>query len=217
MLLDDPEHLARIARAVREAVPAQIPVTAKMRLGVSDTGKALDCARALEAGGVSALVVHARTRADGYKPPAHWEWVARIRAAVAITVIANGEVWTAEDYARCRAVSGCADVMIGRGAVADPLLARRIRAAAGGRSERGEPAAARAAEWDELLPLLGEFWRQVQARVEPRHAPGRLKLWLAALRGRFAPAETLYRAVRPLRGCEETSRVLELHGVPVAA
>jgi len=211
MLLAEPERLFRIAEAVRRAVPMTIPFTAKMRLGVSDTAKALDCARALEAGGVVALVVHARTRAAGYKPPAHWEWVARIRDVVHLPVTANGEVWTTNDYTRCRAVSGCADVMIGRGAVADPFLARRIRAVAAGEL----PAEARAADWLELLPLLGAYWHQVQDKVEPRHAPGRLKLWLAALCRSFAEAEALYAAVRTLRGVAETTQMLEAHGVPV--
>jgi len=211
MLLAEPERLLRIAEAVRRAVPLDIPFTAKMRLGVCDTAKALDCARALEAGGVVALVVHARTKADGYKPPAHWEWVARIRDVVQLPVTANGEVWTTDDYARCRAVSGSADVMIGRGAVADPFLARRIRVVAGG----GQPGQERAADWRELLPLLGEYWHLVQLKVEPRHAPGRLKLWLAALRRTFAEAEALYAAVRTLRGIAETTRMLEAHGVPV--
>ncbi len=216
-LLDDPELLGRIVRAVRDAVPPNIPVSAKMRLGVSGTGKAIECARALEAGGVSSLVVHARTKVEGYKPPAHWEWIARIRAAVKVTVIANGEVWTPEDYRLCRTASTCADVMLGRGAVVDPFLARRIRAMSPGAAAPAAALAARDAEWLELLPLLAEFWSQVQGRVEPRHAPGRLKLWLASLRRRFVQAEALYWAVRPLRGCAETSRVLEMHGVPVAA
>lgn len=211
MLLNDPEHIGRIALAVRQAVPQAIPVSAKMRLGVSDTGKALDCARALAAGGVSSLVVHARTKDDGYRPPAHWEWVARIRETVNIPVIANGEVWTPEDYLRCRAVTKCADVMIGRGAVADPFLSRRIRCLRTGRA----PADKRDADWLELLPALAEFWRQVQAYVEPRHAPGRLKLWLNLLRRTFVGANSLYWAVRPLHGIDETSWALECHGVSV--
>ena len=73
-----------------------------MRLGTHDKAKALDCARALAAGGVVSLVVHARTRTEGYKPPAHWEWVARIRDVVNIPVTANGEVWSTDDYLRCR-------------------------------------------------------------------------------------------------------------------
>lgn len=213
MLLDDPDLLARIAAAVRRAVPARIPVTAKMRLGVRDTSKALDCARALESGGVAALVVHARTRDDGYKPPAHWEWVAKIREQVAIPVVANGEVWTADDHAQCRLVSGCTDVMIGRGAVADPFLARRIKARLTGKDQTIDLAR----DWHELLPLLGDFWRQVQCRVEPRHAPGRLKLWLNALRQTYAGAETLYWAIRPLRSPVELAPVLAAHGVPLGA
>ena len=211
MLLAEPERLFRIAEAVRRVVPSHIPFTAKMRLGVCDTSRALDCARALEAGGTVALVVHARTKADGYRPPAHWEWVARIRDVVQLPVTANGEVWTTDDYLRCRSVSGSEDVMIGRGAVADPFLVRRIRALAG-----GEPAErSLAADWLELLPLIAEFWRQVQEKVEPHQAPGRLKLWLNSLRRTFPEAEALYTAVRTLRSIVETTRMLELHRVPV--
>jgi tRNA-dihydrouridine synthase C len=64
------------------------------------------------------------------------------------------------------------------------------------------------------LPLLAEYWHLVQAKVEPRHAPGRLKLWLAALRRTFVEAEALYAAVRTLRGVAETTRLLEAHGAP---
>lgn len=211
-LLDDPELLYRIGDAVRRVVPASIPFTAKMRLGNLDKAKALDCARALEAGGVVSLVVHARTRAEGYKPPAHWEWVARIRDAVTVRVTANGEVWTVDDYLRCRSVSGSEDVMIGRGAVADPFLARRISALAVGSDQ---PVVDRAAEWRELLPLLADYWRQVQLKVVARNAPGRLKLWLNSLRLTFVEARALYVAIQPLRRIDETSRMLALHGVPV--
>ncbi len=127
-LLDEPELLHRIARSVREAVPAHIPVTAKMRLGIRDTGRAIECAQALAAGGAEELVVHGRTREDGYRPPARWEWIGRVREAVRVPVIANGEVWTVADYRAMREETGCADVMLGRGAVADPFLATRSRA-----------------------------------------------------------------------------------------
>ena len=210
MLLDTPELLCAIASAVRQAVPAMIPVSAKMRLGVSDTQRTLACAQALEAGGVASLVVHARTKIEGYKPPAHWEWVARVREVLAIPVVANGEVWTVEDYWRCREVSGCADVMVGRGAVADPFLARRIALVAAGVAV----SSARTADWLELQPLIAKFWRQVQGRVEAKHAPGRLKQWLNALRQVFPEAEALYWAVRPMRGLEETSALLRQHGIP---
>ena len=204
VLPDEPPRLEQITQAVRHAVPAAIPVTAKMRLGVRDTRLALACAQALESGGAASLVVHARTRDEGYRPPAHWEWIARIREAVHIPVIANGEIWTTADYDRCRAITGCPDVMIGRGAVADPFLVRHIKTR---QARCGD------ADWAELQHLLGEFWHLLPQRMAACHWPGRLKLWLNALRQHFAAAETLYWAIRPLRTPEATARMLENHGI----
>lgn len=189
-LLDEPELLHRIAAAVRAAVPPGLTVSAKMRLGIDDTARALDCARALEAGGAQELVVHARTRRDGYRPQVRWEWVARIREAVALPVIANGEVWSVAGWRAIRAATGCKDVMLGRGAVADPLLVERIR---GTRAEVPD-----AADWRELQSLIADFWGQVLAKLEARHAPGRLKQWLGLLRRNYPGAEALYGRVREL-------------------
>ena len=207
MLLDDPELMQRIAEAVRRAVPPVIPVTAKMRLGVRDTVKTLECARALESGGVFSLVVHARTKTDAYRPPAYWEWIARVREAVAVPVIANGEIWSVADYNRCREVTGCSDVMVGRGAVADPLLARRIRGAQDGvcwEAESNE-------DWQTVVPLVCEFWVRVQQRVTARHAPGRLKLWLNSLRRAYPQAEVLYQRLRTVNDVRDTDALLKAH------
>jgi tRNA-dihydrouridine synthase C len=207
-LLDEPELLQRIAGAVRAAVPAAIPVTAKMRLGIEDTGRALDCALALESGGVQELVVHARTKADGYRPLVRWEWIARIGEVVRLPLIANGEVWTVADYHRIRAATGCDDVMLGRGAVADPLLARRIRA---GREEHPTDA-----DWDELQPMIAEFWTRVQAKLTPTQSPGRLKQWLGMMQRSYPQAEQLFHAIREARRAAEVSAGLERSGMPSA-
>lgn len=211
-LLDEPELLNAIVHAVRAAVPADIPVTAKMRLGIKDTGRALDCARALADGGIAELVVHGRTKVDGYKPPARWEWIARVREAVAVPVVANGEVWTVADWRQIRAETGCADVMIGRGAVADPGLARRIRI-------EGMGQAGALPQWADLLPALASFWPQVCAKVEPRHAPGRLKQWLGMLVRTYPEAVLLQQQLRPLREIAAVDELLRAHGVllPLAA
>lgn len=200
-LLEEPERLQRIAAAVRAAVPAAIPVTAKMRLGLRDTARALDCARALADGGLQELIVHARTRDDGYRPPARWEWIAAIRAAVRVPVVANGEVWTVHDYRAIRAASGCADVMLGRGAVADPLLARRIRR--GGGDAR--------ADWPAVALMIADFWSRVQTKVLPTQSPGRLKQWLVLMRRQYAEADRLFAALRELRTADAVSPVLERH------
>lgn len=200
MLLADPGLLNRIVCAVRSAVPAAVPVSAKMRLGISDTSRAIGCAQALADGGVASLVVHARTKDDGYRPPAHWEWIARIAEAVAVPVVANGEVWTVEDWQRCRAVSGCDDVMIGRGAVADPFLARRIKGAVDAQPSGDD--------WRALVPHIIDYWEKMQQRTWAPNAPGRLKLLLSYFRRTWPEAIALYAAVRPLREPAEVTRVL---------
>ncbi|OHC65291.1 MAG: dihydrouridine synthase [Rhodocyclales bacterium RIFCSPLOWO2_02_FULL_63_24] len=208
-LLDEPELLQRIAGAVRAAVPVAIPVTAKMRLGIEDTARALDCALALEAGGMQELVVHARTKQDGYRPLVRWECVARIREAVKLPIIANGEVWTVADYRKICAVTGCPDVMLGRGAVADPLLARRIR---DGRSEH-----ATADDWQVLKIMLAGFWTRVQAKLPPHQSPGRLKQWLGLMRRSYPQAERLFGAIREARRAPEISAALQRGGLNLAA
>lgn len=191
-LLQDPAALHRIVGAVRRAVPMTMPVSAKMRLGFDDPGRALECAQAIVAGGAGELVVHARTKADGYRPPAYWERIAEIRAALDVPVIANGEIWSVDDALRCRERSGCDALMLGRGMVSDPGLALAIRAI-----DRGD-AAAPVLGWGELQPLLAAFWRLVCGHIEPRARAGRLKQWLNYLRRRHPQAELAYAAVRTI-------------------
>lgn len=207
-LLEEPELLYRITAAVRGAVPGKLPVTAKMRLGISNTDYALDCAQALAAGGASELVVHGRTKQDGYRPPARWEWIARIREAVGIPVIANGEVWTLAHYQAIRAATGCADVMLGRGAVADPLLASRIRTDDAAPLDAPE-------SWNLLREMIADFWQQVQIKLIDRHAPGRLKQWLGMMRQAYPQAALLYAALREERTPRAIDDILFRHGIPL--
>lgn len=201
VLLDEPELLHAIVRAVRAAVPAQIPVSAKMRLGNEDAARMLDCARALEAGGAHELVVHARTKRQGYKPPAYWAEIGAIRAAVRVPLIANGEIWTVPDALRARAESGCPDLMLGRGAVADPVLPLALRA-----HDLGLAAPTRA--WVQLAPALLSYWGRVKARVAAKHQAGRLKQWLHYLRRSHPEAEALYAQIRTLQQPHEFEAVL---------
>ncbi|TLX55190.1 tRNA dihydrouridine(16) synthase DusC [Stutzerimonas nosocomialis] len=195
VLLKEPELLHAIVLEVRRAVPEHIPVTAKMRLGFDSPDGALDCARALADGGAEQLVVHARTKVEGYRPPAHWEWVARVQDVVAVPVYANGEIWTLDDWRRCREVSGAQHIMLGRGLVSCPDLARQIAAAHAGRSV--DPMA-----WSTLEPLLADFWRQARRKMSPRYAPGRLKQWLGMLSRTYPQAMALFQELRREGDCE---------------
>ena len=197
VLLDEPDLLFTIVAAVRRAVPAHFPVSAKMRLGNQDESRMIDAAQALAAGGACELVVHGRTKAQGYRPPAFWGRIGQIREAVAIPVIANGEIWTLADAQRCRAESGCAGLMLGRGAVADPGLALRI----------AQPQGA-ALGWGRLLPLVQAYWTLIAPQTPPRHRPGRIKQWLNLLRRRYPEAQAAYDAVRLLHGADELAGCL---------
>ena len=202
VLLDEPELIAEIVAAVRRAVPAHIPVSAKMRLGYHCSTRTLECAHAIESGGAMELVVHARTKADGYKPPAYWEKIQAIRDAVCIPVIANGEIWTAQDAQRCRERSGCNAIMLGRGIVADPGLALAIRANSDAvNSELG-------ISWEELLPLIELFWEITGTHNLPKHRAGRLKQWLNLLRRRYPEAAAAYAAIRTISEPAMVERML---------
>ncbi|MCW2099131.1 UNVERIFIED_ORG: tRNA-U20a,U20b-dihydrouridine synthase [Pseudomonas psychrophila] len=201
VLLKEPELLHAILLQVRRTVPAHIPVTAKMRLGFDTPDSANECAIALAEGGASQIVVHARTKMDGYKPPAHWEYIAQVQEAVKVPVFANGDIWSVEDWRRCREISGAEDIMLGRGLVSRPDLARQIAAARAG-EEVVEMT------WADLQPMIRDFWAQAEAQLTPRSAPGRLKQWLAMLTRNYPEAVVLFNAMRRETDCEKVRHLV---------
>ena len=203
-LLDEPELLYRIVRAVRQAVPAHQAVSAKMRLGLNDDTRAEACALAIEAAGASEIVVHARTKQDGYRPPAYWERIADIKAVVQLPLVANGEIWTVADAQRCRAVSGCQALMLGRGMVANPGLALAIC-----NVDDGQPEPA-LLSWPHVLDLIDEFWRLVVLHLERNQQTGRLKQWLNLMRRAFPQAQEAFVAIKVFHDPTDVARLLKV-------
>lgn len=197
VLLRETEQLYRIVSAVRAAVPSQFPVTAKMRLGYDDTDLALDNARALAEAGASELTVHARTKADGYRPPAYWPWIAKIRQVVSINVVANGEIWQPEHAMLCREQSTSPDIMIGRGALAQPNLAMRIK-------HGGPPL-----PWPEVLALLMRYSEFEIAGDKGLYYSNRIKQWFSYLKLQYPEAEALFAQLRLLRKSSDIVALLE--------
>ena len=198
VMLKEPDSLYRVVKAVRNALPSKIAVSAKMRLGYDDMSLMLDNARAIEAGGATEVTVHARTRLQGYAPPAHWDELAKIKSAINIPLIANGDIWTVEDYHACVATSGAADVMLGRGAVRCPDLACRIR-----------QNHMTAAEWQTVRQLLLVFWDDIRKALPERDCAGRLKQWVNHLRKVHPDAEALWHEIRTERQCLKLDRLVE--------
>lgn len=166
VLLQYPELLHSITSAVRKAVPDHIPVTAKMRLGFTDKSVALVNAQALEDAGIQWLTVHARTKTEGYKPPAYWEWIRQIKDVVKIPVLANGEIWTPEQAAQCQQESGSDILMIGRGLVAVPDLGLQIK------NSKQTPMT-----WQENLGLMKVLAESLQ-HLQDKQLTSRMKQWL---------------------------------------
>jgi tRNA-dihydrouridine synthase C len=186
-LLKNPERIHEIVSAVRKATPLEIPVSAKVRLGFDHKDAHLEIAQAAESGGAAWLTVHARTRDEGYRPPAHWEYIARMREAIKIPVIANGEIWSIEDYEKCRSVSGCRHVMMGRGLMARPALARMCRV-----SQPQNQAATEA----ETLQWLHRFAHASLVYRHEDYAVARLKQWLKSLSIHNENLKTIFEEVK---------------------
>ncbi len=192
VLLDTPELIYKIVKAVRQAVPEGVPVSAKMRLGNKDKTLAVENAQAIATAGANSLAVHARTKLEGYRPPAHWEWIARIRETVAIPVVANGEVWSWRDYQHCRAVSGCENVMIGRGLIAKPDLANVIKYQQVNRPYSDF-------SWSHVLELIEVYLERIEQDIAAKYVHGRIKQWLHHLRREYSEAELLFQEIKKLK------------------
>ncbi|MET4693575.1 tRNA-dihydrouridine synthase [Endozoicomonas lisbonensis] len=227
ILLQEPELIHDIVKAVRLAVPDEIPVTAKIRLGYLDGDLAIDNARAIEDAGANGLAVHARTKLQGYKPPAYWEDIVAIREAVAIPVVANGDIFSAEDARRCREITGCNRIMVGRGVLRNPGLPKAIAIQHSNHLHSNslhsnKPHKKNHSDeqhWPQSLDILQRFTRKVvQAAEHPeadhpyginnpkRYLDGRLKQWLSMMSKTSEQAQQLFEQIKRetcIRGMSE--------------
>lgn len=192
-LLKHPQRIREIVAAVRGAIPRDVPVSAKLRLGWDSPDAVFENAAMAAEGGAAWLTIHGRTREQGYRPPALWKPIGLVRKVVAIPVVANGDLWSVADFRRCRAETGCDHFMLGRGALANPFLSHQVAGELGIGNERTKTPSA-ALDWCPLLRRL------VQHMDEQERSPGqivcRLKQWLkiASLYGDFALFESIKRA-----------------------
>ena len=202
VLLKEPERIHRIVRTLRRTLPDHIPLSGKMRLGFEDKTLALENAQAIAEGGACSLTVHARTKVEGYEPPAHWFWVKKIADAVSIPVTANGDVFTLRDYLDIKRESGCNSVMIGRGAVMRPDLARQIKQYENG-EEVCEMPFAEILGWINLFVDLCLF-----QTANEKYAVARLKQWLGMMKKAYPEAQALFDAVRTVREAEAVKKIV---------
>ena len=188
VLLDEPEVMYEIISAVRRAVPSNIPVSAKIRLGYTDTSRMGDIKGAIAASGADWLTIHARTKTQGYKPPAYWDKIQSFNN-LTIPVIANGEIWTSEQALDCMQQAGTQHLMLGRGAVTRPDLLAQVE------KLNGNPVVKDAElSWQVLLNHQIRFLQG--AAKSDVVLVGRYKQWLGMLSKGYSEALPLWTLIK---------------------
>ena len=185
VLLKEPETIYSVVNAVRNRIGSEQTLSAKMRLGYEDLSTMWESAHAIADAGATEIVVHARTKSQGYKPPAYWHLVAEFEEKLGIPVIINGEIWSPENAQQALMQARCKSIMIGRGAVRDPFLAKHIKAHS-----------THLSRWIDIAPLVDQFWNEITSSMSPKYCSGRLKQWLKFLKEVHPEAELLFQAIR---------------------
>jgi tRNA-dihydrouridine synthase C len=171
-LLQHPCRIREIVGAVRSEVPSEIPVSAKLRLGWDSIDSIHENAAMAAEGGASWLTIHARTRTQGYAPPVYWKPIGQVRQDLDLPVIANGDIWNIDDFKKCQDETGCRHFMIGRSALANPVLPYQIAHELGiGR------ATTEVTEWIPLLQMLVSYTEEYRDAKTAKSVV-RLKQWL---------------------------------------
>lgn len=200
-LLKSCDRVFDIIDTVRKAVPSEIPVTAKIRLGFDDPSRCIEIAQAVEQAQATWLTIHCRTKADGYKPPAYWEWIPKIKEKTKVKIIANGEIWTVDDFNRCAEVTQCEDYMIGRGVLSNPFIFNQIKQSLN--QQKIE-----AMTWEKAKPLLPQFFDASTSYINDYFAVSRTKQWLKALSLKNPEAKMLFDEIKVLKNPAEFKKHL---------
>ena len=206
-LMLDPDRCGRIVEQV--VAHTKRPVTVKMRKGWdADHITAVECAKACEQAGAALIAVHARTREQMYTPGIDPEIIARVKDAVRVPVLGNGDIHSAEDAVRMMQATGCDGVMIARGALGDPWLFAQVRAALLGEERPPEPTlnqrmTALRDQIYEMCEEKGEWAAMPQARSQAMHymkglhGAAALRRYCSMLE-HFSDVDTLIEAVQKL-------------------
>lgn len=188
-LLKDPDLIYRATQAIRQAVPRELPVSVKVRLGWDSADHCFEIADAVAQGGANELTVHGRTKADGYRAERiNWQKIGEIRERLTIPVIANGEIWDFASAKKCVETTACSALMIGRGALNVPNLSSVVKL--------NQPKMA----WSEVLKLLYQY-----VNMENEHDTGfyhvaRIKQWLRYLDKEYPQAVELFEILKTEHG-----------------
>lgn len=210
-LLQFPEQIAKITQKLRKQLPKEINISAKIRLGFTDTLALKDIIQAIDSAQLDWLTVHCRTKKNGYAPPAYWEYIPQIKEWTKTPIIANGDIFSIKNLIECYQKTHCQHYMIGRGIIFNPFLFIEIRAFL----EKF-----RLEEFKYVLPkdedlnsfksnlnhkviteLLNSYYELSKAEVNDYYATAKVKGWLKTIaikNSQFKPFFDKIKEIKPL-------------------
>lgn len=190
-LLKEPELMYQVVRAVRDAVPAEQIVSAKVRLGFDNCDAYREITDAVQLAGADEIAVHGRSKQDGYKAGTiRWDLIADINARLRIPVTANGDIWHREGALLCANQTGCDRLMVCRGALNMPNLGQHIR---------GDSPMA----WPDVIELLLRYSNHEMQGDKGLYFPNRIKQWFKYLRHQYEPADQCFKEIRVLNKAQD--------------
>ncbi|CAM4032983.1 tRNA dihydrouridine(16) synthase DusC [Vibrio neonatus] len=191
VLLKEPELMYQIINACRAAVPSEIPVTAKIRLGWENPDDCFEIVDAVENAGASELTIHARTKVGGYKADQiRWDYLQKIRQHTKMPLIANGEIWNYADGQRCQGTTGIDSLMVCRGSFNVPNLGNVVK-----HNHAVMP-------WVEVVALLLKYSEYEMKGDKGLYYPNRVKQWFSYLRQQYPEAKELFHNIRKFNTAE---------------
>lgn len=207
-LLKEPELIYQVVKATREAVPAHIPVSAKIRLGWEHPDECFEIVDAIEQAKADELTVHARTKTGGYKASEiKWDYINQISQKTSLPLIANGEIWNYQDGQDCIKTTGIDSLMVCRGAFNVPNLGNVVK-----HNHQPMP-------WQQVIALLLRYSEFEIEGDKGLYYPNRVKQWFVYLRKEYPEAEELFRELRTYKKAapivEQIKRYQEQYCQPV--
>jgi tRNA-dihydrouridine synthase C len=202
-LLKEPQLISDAVAALRKVVPVDKTLSVKIRLGWDDPNCVHEIVDAIVSAGADELTIHARTKEDGYKAEAiKWHYIAQVKERLAtegknLSIIANGEIWNIADALKCRKISGCNDLMIGRGALATPNLAAIVA----GISEK--------MSWLSVVEMILDYRKVQVISSKGHHYSSRVKQWLSQMRQSYSEAHELFMLIKRIKKCDDMQIALE--------
>jgi len=201
VLLKEPESMFKIISSVRQAVPQEHTVSAKIRLGFDDISLFDEIVDAVNSAGAQALTIHARTKRDGYRPPAYWQHIGPVSDKYDMEIFANGEIWNMADAKTCIKQAKTPNIMLGRGALAMPNLANVVK---------GDELPY---TWQQTLSTL-ILWAEKELEGGKSHYfSSRLKQWLRYLKLTYPEAEDFFNLIK--RETSKENIVSTLHSLSI--